>query len=321
MVVLFKNDVEYFDYMVDDTGFLCEKNIRSPFFRRVCNVHRSVRLNRIINIPFKSIWYKYYLDYNKISVKDDVYFVFFEGNQLAYDKAFILYLRKKYPRSKFVFRYTNMKYELNEWTFSFVEKVYDLIITMDVCSSNSDKWAYYPNTYNLSKVSLYTETECIYDLFFVGRDKGRHESLLSLYHFLSDNNLKCLFLLYGVEGNNQENNLEGVKYIEYMNYKEIVEYILKSKCILEIVQDSQKGSSLRPMEAIAYEKKLLTNDYSIVNKKYYDANNMFLFSKPEDIDISFLKTEVQNNNRDKDIISSKGLFEMIENYFAMKKVK
>lgn len=317
MIVLFKNDVDYFDYMVDDTGCLCEKKINNPFLKYVCNIHRSVKLNRIINMPFKSIWYKYYLDYSKLSVSDKIFFLFFEGNQLAYDKAYILYLRKKFPKAKFIFRYTNMKYSLNEWTFAYVEKVYDLIITMDVCDSNSDKWVCYSNTYNLSKIKQNDGNKCTYDLFFVGRDKGRHDELLKLYYFLTNKNMNCLFLLYGVDKKKQVKNLEGIKYIDFMKYKDIVEYILSSKCILEIVQNSQKGSSLRPMETIVYEKKLLTNNSNIVNYDYYNDENMFVFSEVEDIDIDFIKTEAKVSNRDKDKISSKKLFDMIENYFCV----
>jgi len=48
------------------------------------------------------------------------------------------------------------------------------------------------------------------------------------------------------------------------------------------------------MEAIAYGKKLLTNNQIIKQERFYNGNQMFVFDKPSDIDIRFLLNNVES---------------------------
>ena len=66
---------------------------------------------------------------------------------------------------------------------------------------------------------------------------------------------------------------------------------LSAKCILEIVQKGQVALTLRPYEAVAYNKKLLTNNKTILNFKYYNPKYMRYFEKVEDIDWNWVKCD------------------------------
>ncbi|MCM1458713.1 MAG: glycosyltransferase [Bacteroides sp.] len=315
MIVIFKNDAEYFDYMVDCDGMLCNKDMNNNFLQKICNVHRSVKLNKVFNMPFKSIWYKYYLDYEKIDTKGNHLFVFFEGNQLAYDAQYINFLRKKYINSKFVFRYTNITCYLNEATQDYVDKVFDLVITMDKRESTEKKRMYFHNTYNM-KIADSTKKTIKYDLFFVGRDKGRHDILIQICEQLSKDGVKCKFLISGVAEKKRKKDVEGIQYINLIEYDEVVNYIKESRCILEILQNNQFGSSLRPMEAIAYGCKLVTNDKGLKDNEYYDENNMLIIDDYAHMDADFIRTPKQKEYKDKNIIASDKLFDTIIQYFA-----
>lgn len=59
--------------------------------------------------------------------------------------------------------------------------------------------------------------------------------------------------------------------------------ISKSKALLEILQDGQKGDSLRFMESLYFKKKLITNNIMIKTNRFYHKNNIFIFGI-DDID-------------------------------------
>jgi len=62
-----------------------------------------------------------------------------------------------------------------------------------------------------------------------------------------------------------------------ISYKENIGKIQKSKCVVEIVQGVQSGLTLRPLEAIAFRKKLLTTNKDIVNQPFYKRENIFIW--------------------------------------------
>ena len=49
-----------------------------------------------------------------------------------------------------------------------------------------------------------------------------------------------------------------------------------AKSILDFAQDFQTGLTLRPLEAVYFGKKLITNNKGILEHDIYDSNNMFV---------------------------------------------
>ena len=76
---------------------------------------------------------------------------------------------------------------------------------------------------------------------------------------------------------------------DYLNYLEVLKNSLEANCILEIVQDGQKALTLRPYEAVAYNKKLLTNNKTILDFEFYDSRYMKYYEKESDIDWEWVK--------------------------------
>lgn len=313
MIIIFPSDSEYFKYMVENKGYIFENKFDNKLLNWINKVHNSIKINKIIKLPLKKIWYKHYLKNQNIKNDECNIFIFFEGNQIGYDVDYICYLKSLFPNSKFVFRYTNILYDLNLWTADLVNKYYDYVFTMDLKESENQGWLYYPNTYNLKLAEKKDSTEIKYDIFFIGRDKGRHEKLINLCMFLSERDVNCKFLISGVPQEKQINDIRGIEYIEKVNYEQVIDYILHSNCILEILQDNQYGSTLRPMEAIAYNKKFITNDTQIINQIYFEEKNMKVFRRIEELDIQFIKDKNKVNYKHRDAISSKHFFEIVQN--------
>ena len=64
---------------------------------------------------------------------------------------------------------------------------------------------------------------------------------------------------------------------------------MKSNCILDIVQNGQKGNTIRYYEAICNNKKLLTNNRTVLSDKYYDKRYIQYFSDAKQIDVNWIK--------------------------------
>ncbi|MBE5912932.1 MAG: hypothetical protein E7274_02595 [Pseudobutyrivibrio ruminis] len=116
------------------------------------------------------------------------------------------------------------------------------------------------------------ESNVEYDVYFVGHDKGRKEQLDKLAKVLEANNITYRF---DVIGENKPN----------IPYGEIRKRISKSKAILEINQSGQIGCTLRALEALFFQKKLLTTNGAVKNEEFYNENNIYILDdKLEDID-------------------------------------
>ena len=77
-----------------------------------------------------------------------------------------------------------------------------------------------------------------------------------------------------------------------MNYADVISMEIKSKCILDIVQPGQRGITWRPLEALFYRKKLITNYKNIKNYDFYRKENIFILGEDNmSIIKSFINSE------------------------------
>ena len=71
----------------------------------------------------------------------------------------------------------------------------------------------------------------------------------------------------------------------------MVQDLLQTNCVLEILAVLNPSATLRYKEAVIYNKKLLTTNPEITQLPYYDSRWMRYFEKAEDIDLDWLRTE------------------------------
>jgi hypothetical protein len=77
-----------------------------------------------------------------------------------------------------------------------------------------------------------------------------------------------------------------------MLYNDVLTKELEAKCILDIVQEGQIALSLRPYEAVCYNRKLLTNNRTILKFPFYNPQYMQFFEKVNDIDWNWVKEDI-----------------------------
>lgn len=107
-----------------------------------------------------------------------------------------------------------------------------------------------------------------YDLFFGGNNKGRGNIAHTLEKKLET--LGLSLKLFIIEGN------EGHKNIGYLPYNKFLEFLSTTKGILEIMQQKQSGITLRAMEALFFQKKLVTTNLEIKRYHFYHPDNIFI---------------------------------------------
>ena len=102
------------------------------------------------------------------------------------------------------------------------------------------------------------------DIYFIGHDKGRKQEIDNILEKVKDSNLKYRADILS----------DGSK--NYIPYDTVKKRVLESRAILEVNQQGQKGYTLRALEALFLEKKLITTNKSIINEDFYSPNNIFV---------------------------------------------
>lgn len=123
---------------------------------------------------------------------------------------------------------------------------------------------------------MVSEVQIKRDGLFVGLEKGRKnvlEAIKQLYlsagfcpSILIVDNIKALFRR---------------KYSFYKSYEEVCQLIRESRSVIEVLQPGQDGVSLRTMEALFFQKKLITNNVSIIENDFYNPENIFIHGKDD----------------------------------------
>lgn len=167
---------------------------------------------------------------------------------------------------------------------------------------------YHPTVYSNYKVDN-DENIPESDVYFIGSAKDRLEFIFDVFHRLKKEGIACDFYLSDVPSSKKIRE-DGLNYLNKMSYIENLKHVVRTKCILEILQGNARGSTLRTWEAIMYDKKLLTNNLSITNDFYYDGNYVSLLNG-NDIDADFIKQDNSYTNPYKDQISPNKLLDFI----------
>ena len=68
---------------------------------------------------------------------------------------------------------------------------------------------------------------------------------------------------------------------DFVPYEDYLKLLVKTKTILDIVDGNQSGLTLRCMEALFFNKKLITNNLDIENYDFYNPKNVFILGKDD----------------------------------------
>ena len=269
-------------------------------FAKIKKYHFHYKINKFLQLPLKRIWNKYSVLHN-ISFEEEYYnVILFNSFALQeYSVQLILDLKKRYPNIYLAlyFSDTIASPVIKKAVYMSKKIPFDLIYSFDPVDSFENGYIYTTAIYSKYNVTEMEQPQN--DLFFVGENKGRISMLNSIYAAAVKNGLVADFRILRVR---DDEKIDGtIKYNSRITYLDCLSELQNSKCILDIVQEGQTGTTLRYYEAVCYNKKLLTNNKSLSKMKYYNSSYIQIFDTVEDIDWEWVKKEdAVNYNYDND---------------------
>ena len=215
-----------------------------------------------LELPYSSIWYG---NWKKEIEKYDSVIIF--DRNLNWN--ILRYIKRKKEKCKVIAWYWNLinsknrvpvKYRkyCEEWTFD---------------SEDARKYNIMLNTQFYFEQEYYEEDKKD-DCFFVGADKNRIDDIERLYDLIDSLGYKSQF--YVIKDKTSKNKKSRLYINKHISYEQVVEYIHKCECIVEINRGSQVGLTVRTLEAVFNNKKLITNNKCICKEPFYNRNNILI---------------------------------------------
>lgn len=159
-----------------------------------------------------------------------------------------------------------------------------------------------------------------YDFLYIGRYKKERDIMLeNLGEIFNNKKSDYRIKLYMItrEKNNNYKNIEILNHD--LEYEEILEYISKTKCIIELVDKNQNGITWKPLEAMFYKKKLITNFKEISKYDFYNPKNIFILGKDNINDIDkFVNSKYEDVPED--IVNKYTIDGWLNNFIRFKQV-
>lgn len=250
----------------DEATYTCCEINNVPVMYAYCNEDffarqlRKYSLNR--NSLEKKIFNKELIDLNDswILVTDPCISV-----------SFLEWLSMKNPGKKLSFYYLNpVRLSVNPKKIPSEYRI--------VTYSKSDAKKYnleYVGPFFLGKYEPEIKSKFIYDVIFVGRDHKRMHDVHNLVNIITELGFDAYeyytpdrwWMLYFNKRYNKGLSFTG--YLELMD---------KAKCVIDYYPKSEedRGLTQRPLEALFYQKKVITNNKKILDEKCYIKENYFI---------------------------------------------
>jgi len=315
--VIFQPPYDYYDITYHDVKN--EANVQfiniypasgSVFEKKLCLMHRSSKYNSLIKLPFQSIWNPLFFK-SKFSDNSNLCFLFSAGTVYLEKYGFVSYLKRKYPTAKFVCFYQDIISSVRNYSFDDIRKIFDYVISYDLDEANHNGLIFHNTVFSNYPIPPNNRIEPS-DVYFVGAAKNRYDQILAAYENLTEQGFKCDFNIIGVP-EEQQNHKESIHYLSKMSYVENLQRVVKTKVILEIMQNNAVGASLRVWESIMYDKHLLTNNEGLKLLDVFNPNFMHLIGTGE-LDVrDWIKQSVCYDEEVKDSIKPYRFLEFIDN--------
>lgn len=278
-------------------------------------IHTSLLINSYIDMPCKYVYYSELFNY----VDDDTCYIFSHASATKVGKR-ILHRLKQSGRNVHLVLLLIDSFNAHTVTlfraWRAIKKIqWDLILSYDIEDCKKYGFTYLGYTYCSRKNGIIPSGNESY-IYFVGENKpgdNLYDLVSGVFKYLNTAKIKARFIVVDSFKKHVSCNTEQLIFKEkYIPYDDVLSDVLSSNCILEILQAGQQQQSARYFEAICYNKKLLTNNPHIVELPFYDSRYMKYFSKPDDIDVEWVKRKENIDYNYRGEFSSAKIIEQIE---------
>lgn len=267
---------------------------KSKYLQLARRINCSRKLNKLFHWKCKKIWYPHWMKL-KFDPKKPLGFIFCAGYE---ELGYMDYLRRKYPSCRIVKLHRDlMKVFLRgghqEFESFYKEKNYPFDLLYSYDEGEAAKY----NAKNFSEFESKIDIEIskeypLCDVFFAGRAKDRLPKLMEAYHKFTQAGLTVRYYLTGVS-KEERKPYPGIVYADsMMSYREMLYQSVNARCMLEINQAGVVGYTSRFLEAVMYNKKLITDNFTIAKSKFFNPRFMQCVREMADIDTDFVRRDV-----------------------------
>lgn len=252
-----------------------------------------IRACRWLKLPvgyFFGEWKKTLAEYTRI--------IIFDG---TYDKLLYYFLEKNNKKAKKAIFCWNTKKRLEH----IVDSSYN-IYSFDQGDCIQCGFEFVSTLYT-NQIELPNKEVC-YEVLFVGTTKERTQEIFAIYDLLAKHQISKKFYVVGAEEEKHPLILH-----EKIGYAEYLGMVAQSKALLDINNPDQQGLSLRVMEAVFLNKKLITTNKTVRQYDFYCEENMFIIER---LDIELLKKflEVPYHLLDENIVKKYDVTNWVKNF-------
>ena len=289
--------LQYKDFEVIQDGKLVRIDYGFRRFAKLCCKFGAQKIK--ISYP---LFYKYlkrcFSDAGVLSADKNV-FILYSRSYEDLREIITSFIRHYYPESKIIVYYGDL-ISRHICKIDDVKRDTDYIYSFDKDDAdlNGVKWLLEPFSSSISEMKEFSQerNKIEWDVTFVGHAKSRYEKIIRMYEILNDYNLKCDFHITGVPKEKQK--YVGQIHYEALPFRELLQHVVKSKCIAEVMQDNGVSPTTRYTEAMLFQKNLLTDC------KYFEtvenrSENIIYVNNVEDIGCKQIEDIVTQNHFDR----------------------
>lgn len=151
--------------------------------------------------------------------------------------------------------------------------------TFDIGDCQKYNMKYKPQPYPYLEDVYLGVPDIKYSCYFCAADKGRLSNLLKIKEVLEKQNIPFYFKVLK-EKHKKYYAINGIEFLdELIDYNRVLKETNSADCIVELLTKGQKGYTLRTMEALFLNKKLITDNLNIRFAEFYHPNNIFILDK------------------------------------------
>ena len=288
--------------------------IRIPnnvFLKNLYKLHTNKRLAKYLYFPCRDIWF----DYDKVasSVSNNGIVIINSSAMTMPSIKFWQKLRKEKNLHFFLILVDSMHghsshmLEMKKRMDAFP---FEMIMSYDKADCDEYNFVYIGLNY-YSKYTDIVPAKQRSDLYYISSvKKGRKKLLQKIYRMALEKDINVIFKIYSL----WRFINYGKSIREVLPYEKVLSDVLSTNCILEILQEGQTAQSLRYLEAITYNKKLLTNNLNVDRLPFYDERYMKCFASVDDIDWEWVKRHEYVDYEFNEDISSRNILKYIEDW-------
>lgn len=273
----------------------------NPFLRKLRRIHFANPLNSVLWLPMKRIWdCTNTLRLSDLDPSKRNYIIFQTG--INFSAHYIERLKRERNACIVLYMPDNiktMKIAQNKEGFLRFCRHYhvDQVYSFDKkdCEKFGAEFFDFYSMLPIKKEPIKQVNGKMRVLYVGGcRSMERLKTLHAIYDKLRDI-ASCTFYINGVAKENATR--KGVVYNHPLSYADVVELVQQNDIIVEIMNDSQVGNTLRLKEAVCYNKCLLSNNKNIISSPYYNPAYMQMFDSVDEININIFSKNVNYNYR------------------------